>query len=77
MCSSYVVCELVKFRCPWSISAGSLRFSSDIFSFTIIPRFAIAFGLKQERIKGTEKASPIHTLFHNSVIRLELFVESG
>ena len=30
----------------------------------------------QERIKGTEKASPIHTLFHR-YIRLELFLESG
>ena len=29
----------------------------------------------QERIKGTEKASPIHTL--PLVIRLELFLESG
>ena len=41
----------------------SLLFDPDFFSF-IESRNKYFYCLYQERIKGKEKASPIHTLFH-------------
>ena len=44
-----------------NIGNGRTKGNEDLFNLkTIMSKY----GWKQERIKGTEKASPIHTLFH-------------
>ena len=56
-----------------------LRVNKHYFCFVVIEFGSVIFPglaikLTQERIKGTEKASPIHTPFHRSrvIFRIEI-----
>ena len=54
------------YKCKLSLSLASL-YLVDLFISKLKTKFNNLFlqiDFKQERIKGTEKASPIHTLFH-------------
>ena len=69
--------SLVDMEGQRNATLGARDFSSAVYGFCQVfvvtqlrPTAEDSVGLRQERIKGTEKASPMHTLFHR------LFVSS-